>query len=108
YAILDAADPPGQVTGIDDQPVRRIVHESLAAAISPVTAGRLRPERRHLMAHQKVLASFGFGRGVLPMRFGVVLPDEAKVLFILKTHETTLLHQLDRVRGRLEMGLRVK
>ena len=108
YAILDAAGPLGQITGIDDKPVRAVVCQSLAAAVSPVPACRLRPERRNLMAHQKVLASFGFGRGVLPLRFGVVLPDESKVQFILETHETDLLRQLARVRGRAEMGLRVK
>jgi hypothetical protein len=108
YAIMDAAAPLAQVTGIDDQPVRRIVHESLAAAVSPVTTTRLRPERRNLMAHQKILTSFGVGRGVLPMRFGVVLPDEATIELILKTHESDLVRQLERVRGRVEMGLRVK
>ncbi|MGD0460938.1 MAG: GvpL/GvpF family gas vesicle protein [Tepidisphaeraceae bacterium] len=108
YAIVDAADPLGQITGIDDQPVRAVVGQSLAAVVSPVGACRLRPERRHLMAHQKVLASLGFDRGVLPLRFGVILPDEPKVRFILKTHETDLRRQLARVRGRVEMGLRVK
>ncbi len=108
YAIGDAADLLGQVTGIDDEPVQRVVHESLAAAVSPFSGGRLRPERRHLTAHQKVLSSFGVGRGVLPMRFGVVLPDETKVQLILKTHEASLLRQLERIRGRVEMGLRVK
>ncbi|MGD0389808.1 MAG: GvpL/GvpF family gas vesicle protein [Tepidisphaeraceae bacterium] len=108
YAIVDAAGPLAQITGIDDQPVRAVVRQSLAAVVSRVPACRLRPERRNLMAHQKVLASFGFGRGVLPLRFGVVLPDESKVQFILETHEADLLRQLTRVRGRVEMGLRVK
>ncbi len=108
YAIVDATDPLAQITGIEDQPVREVVHESLAAVVSPVPACRLRPERRNVMAHQRVLTSFGFGRGVIPMRFGVVLPDEPKVQFILETHETDLLRQLERVRGRVEMSLRVK
>ncbi len=108
YAIVEAADPLGQITGIDDRPVRAVAGESLAAVVSAAPDCRLRPERRHLMAHQKVLASVGVGRGVLPLRFGVVLPDEPKVRFILKTHEADLLRQLDRVRGRVEMGLRVR
>ena len=108
YAIVDAPGPPGPITGIDDQPVRAVAGGSLAAVVSRVPACRLRPERRNLMAHQNVLASLGLERGVLPLRFGVVLPDEPTVRFILETHEADLLRQLARVRGRAEMGLRVK
>lgn len=42
YAIVDATDPLAQITGIEDQPVREVVHESLAAVVSPVPACRLR------------------------------------------------------------------
>ena len=108
YAIVDAAGSVPEIGGINDEPVRAVIEESLAAVVSAAQAATLRPERRHLMAHQRVLTSLGKGRGVLPLRFGVVLSDEAKIRFILKTHQDELLRQLERVRGRVEMGLRVR
>src|SRR6476619_2382509 len=56
---------PGE--GVDEQPV------ALVARV-PVKASR-----RNLMAHSRVLQSVIGARCVLPMRFGVVMPDRAAV-----------------------------
>jgi len=107
YAIVDASDIVPDLIGIDEQPVFALTQNNVAALVGNLRSTRLRPERRNVMAHQKVLASVNNGRGILPMRFGVVMNDEEEISRILETHETNLSEQLDRVRGRIELGLRI-
>jgi hypothetical protein len=44
---------------------------------------------------------------VLPVRFGSLFADETALSATLATHEAELRADLDRVRGRLELSLRV-
>ena len=46
-------------------------------------------------------------RAVLPVRFGTVLSNEAAVQDVLAAHYADFVASLDRVRGRVELGLRV-
>jgi hypothetical protein len=79
----------------------------LAAVVSDVPNGKLRPERRHLAAHYDVLQLLMKQTTVLPMTFGTVADGPEEIRRILSFHEATLLEQLQRVKGKVEMGLRV-
>jgi hypothetical protein len=69
--------PPGD--GIDDQPVDLVECGELAALVSDAPRVPVKANRRNLMAHSRVLQSVIGERCVLPMRFGVVMPDRAAV-----------------------------
>lgn len=85
--------------------VRLIRTGRLAAVVSAAPAG-LRARRRDLMAHQELLLALSAAGPVLPMRFGMVAPDDAAVLRQLTSSETTYLAVLRRLDGRLEMNLK--
>ena len=75
----EASMPPSPPAGIEDRPVFAIECGPLAALASEAPAGPVRASRRNLLAHSGVLQA-AVGRAcVLPMRFGVVLPDSDAV-----------------------------
>lgn len=109
YAVLPHTQGGGEPgsTGVEDAEVYRVIAGDLAAVVSRVSRPRLRPERRHLLAHQAMLRRLMEHGSVLPATFGVVAPsDEAVRDRLLEGHEQ-LREQLARVSGKVEMGLKV-
>jgi len=93
--------------GIDGGEVYAISGSGLAAVVSDVPNRRIRPERRHLSAHQEVLKRLMEEDTVLPMSFGMIADSPQAVREILSKNRDTLTEQLQRLAGKVEMGLRV-
>ena len=115
YAILRREEalpqePSGRYkcAGHNDGGVYCVLQGSVAAVVSDVPERRFRPERRHLAAHQQVLRYLiEEGRSLLPVSFGIVATDAGALRGILSSNEETFCEQLQRVEGKVEMGLRV-
>ena len=106
YGIAEAGSVTASGVGIDDATVGIIQQGNLAALTSRLDIpGRLRPQRKHLAAHQAVLRDAGEHATVLPMAFGVVADDEQGVKTLLDEHAEALEAELARVAGCFEMGL---
>lgn len=106
YAIAPADSSAEYGTiGLDAGAVYSIVEGKLSAMVSDVPP-RLRPERRHLAAHQAVLKRVGSETTILPMIFGVVIDSADAVRRALVRNQRPLLTQLDRLAGCIEMGVR--
>jgi hypothetical protein len=88
-------------------PVETVEEGPLSAWTSSVREGRIRPERRNLMAHQEVL-KLALDRGtLLPMTFGTISDSVQATRELLARHQESFLAQLRRVDGCVEMGLRL-
>jgi hypothetical protein len=109
YAIAQAdalgIDIPDGIVG---QPVYRVTSGPLGAFVSDYPAATIRPERRHIVASQAVLRALQAGIDLLPTAFGTLTTDTAEVAGLLDRHRETLLTQLDRVAGAVEMGVRLE
>jgi hypothetical protein len=93
--------------GLLEQPIYAIENEGVALIASDVAAAKLRPERRNIAAHhqvQRYLMSLGT---LLPMAFGMVADSRKAAERMLKAHRAVFLQQLDKLAGKVEMGLRV-
>jgi hypothetical protein len=88
YGVIAAgtADWRPPPDGVDDQPVELVERDRLAALVSDASRLPVRANRRNLMAHSRVLQFVIGERCVLPMRFGVVMPDRAAVEEELLAH----------------------
>jgi hypothetical protein len=82
YGVLraDAAEarhPLGE--GVDGQPVEAVARGNLTALVSDAPRVPVRANRRNLMAHSRVLQAVISNVCVLPMQFGLVMPDRSAV-----------------------------
>ncbi len=93
--------------GMDETIVYTIREGGVAAVVSDIPSRKIRPERRHLAAHQGVLKRLMEETTPLPVSFGVIIKDRRTVRRILTRNQQSLLEQLRRVEGKVEMGLRV-
>ena len=97
YGIIRAAhSPPRQdIQGIGDPPRPvRVLREGELAAIVSDAPEELRPKRRDLLAHQRVLDEAGAGGVVLPMRFGSASPDADTVTTVLAFVAIAFVHDV--------------
>jgi hypothetical protein len=108
YAVISGTDERtyGDI-GIDEATVYTISDGEMAAVVSDVSNKKIRPERRHLAAHQGVLRSLMEETTPLPMTFGIIADSPQAIQRILSRNQKGLVDQLHRVSDKLEMGLRV-
>jgi Gas vesicle synthesis protein GvpL/GvpF len=101
----DRAKPKGK--GIADKPLKVVAADGLGALTSDVPGEELEAGRDELLTHSRVLEE-ALGDGVvLPMRFGVVMPDEDTVRAeLLDPHREQLEAQLEEMSGKVEMNVK--
>ena len=114
YAIMSSSEAPLRhpdgldgALGINGGAIRWIREGPLAAAVSEVPNEKIRPERRQLAAHQGVLKRLMQEGTVLPVSFGIIADGEESTRKILSDHRGPFVEQLERVVGKVEMGLRI-
>jgi hypothetical protein len=108
YGVIPAggASPP-RGPGIDDAPIGVIPHGGVAALASDVAGDFLEAGREELLRHSRVLEETMEHSVVLPMRFGVVLPDEETVhQRLLDPYGEELEAQLEAMKGKVEITIK--
>lgn len=109
YGVIPAANAsPPRGPGIDDAPLGVIPHGGVAALISDVPGDVLEAGREELLRHSRVLEeTMEHSVVVLPMRFGVVLPDEETVhQRLLDPYGEELEAQLEAMKGKVEITIK--
>lgn len=109
YGIVGGSHPlPPGTCGVGDPPApaRLLPAEDLAVVVSTAHPG-LRARRRDLMAHQGLLLALAEAGPVLPMRFGMVAPDEATVLASVAPRRSEHVAVLERLDSRIEMNIKI-
>jgi len=108
YAVIPAAgDREYGDIGIGGGSVYLISNNQVGAVVSNFSDGKIRPERRHIAAHQAVLKRLMEEDAVLPISFGVIAEGAKEIKRILSLNRKSFAEQLCRVHGKVEMGLRV-
>lgn len=111
YAVIDAVGDKiydGQ-TGLNGAVVHTISQGPISAVVSDLSAKKIRPERKNLAAHNAVIKRLmDEAPGVLPVKFGTLADSSRAVRDLLIANNDTLVMELDKVRGKIEMGLHVK
>jgi hypothetical protein len=78
----------------------------VAALVSPIDGVEIMPRRRDLLAHARVLEQAMVDRPVLPMRFGIIVPNVGALARMIVRHQRDLLALLDEIDGRIEVGIK--
>lgn len=84
HGVLRADDgaglDPADLSAAAGTPVRDVAGHGLAALVTDVVDDEVLPSRANLLAHTRLLEHVAGQATVLPMRFGVVVPDDQVVV----------------------------
>lgn len=78
----------------------------LSALVSDITATRLDPLRRHLLAHTRVLELALEAGGLLPMRFGIIVSSRERLAALMARHAKIIADNLHRIENCIEVGVK--
>jgi hypothetical protein len=109
YAITRADHPLrlDGVSGVGDPPadLRTVTARDLTAVVSEAPPG-LRAKRRDVMAHQSVVERLMDDGATLPMRFGLLGPDDDQVAAVLEQEQSGYRERLAELEGHVEFHLK--
>ena len=112
YGVLDATATiaPGRLRLVEVGPLAAVVSAvPLSEFGEEPLAERLNDRawlEAHAREHEDVLQRVGTASTVVPFRFGVIYRDLADVAAMLRDRQPDLTSALDRVRGRIELGVK--
>jgi hypothetical protein len=107
YGVLAGDAAPPDQPGIGGAPLGLVAEGGLAALTSDAPEGDLTMGREAMTAHARVLEAAHALGTVLPMRFGVVMADDAEIVErLLRPHRDELTAQLEEFDGKAELKLR--
>ena len=107
YGICERPDmPPPRRRGLAQAPLDGLREGELLAVISRHGHPPGEPALDALWVHERVVERIMADRAVLPMRFGTKLADDDGLRAVLAARQQEFLATLDRVRGRVELGVR--
>ncbi|CCD94535.1 putative gas vesicle synthesis protein, GvpF/L-like [Bradyrhizobium sp. ORS 375] len=109
YGLIRAEDHhpiAARAVGDPEQPVTILSSGNIAALVSAIDLPEIMPTRRHMLAHTQVLEAAMAHGPVLPMRFGVIVPNPATLLRVIGFRRQELRARLDEIDGRIEVALK--
>ena len=108
YAIIDRPTiPVPAVPGLERAALDTLPYRDIGAVVSLSTISKAPPIEANLWQHETVVEALMTDHSVLPVRFGMIFPDEGAVQAVLRTRYAEFTAGLKRVRGYVELGLRV-
>jgi hypothetical protein len=109
HGVIEAssAEMLASISVPDSPTPDHVIHDDLAAVVSPTPEAELFPSRANLLRHTRILEALGARTTVLPMRFGVLVPDaEALIRDYLAPSHDGLVKTIDRLRNHVELRVR--
>ena len=108
YAITHAeAEPPPDCRGIDERPVQFLRCGELGAAVSDHASGRIERSIQAVRRHEAFIEQLMRNCTLLPARFATTFDNERHLKEIVQQNHESLSAGLERVRGCVELGVRV-
>jgi hypothetical protein len=108
YAITGRRDTaPARTAGLEGAPLAVVAHRDLVAVVSAHDRVAIDPTETALWEHEAVCEALLETGAVLPAKFGLLFSDEEKLRAELAARYEDLTATLERVGGRVELGVRV-
>jgi hypothetical protein len=102
YAVTDDPAPPLPAVA----PLHAVTSNGLAVVCAPSVEGHVSAET--LWRHEEVVEALMEDRDLLPVRYGTRVDGDAAAARVLVERHDDLLTALDRVRGAVELSVRVQ
>jgi hypothetical protein len=112
YAFVRSEDVSrileNDLRGLEDCSLEAETVGGLGVLTSRIENRTIRPRRKLLAAHQRVVTEVANHVGMLPVSFGVIADGPEELAHLLETHQEQLQSALQRVSGRFEMSLTMR
>lgn len=92
--------------GVAGAAVSLLAFEGIKAVVSDFSESSIAVTRENVLAHERVVRRVLRNSSLLPFRFGTVV-NEARLLNFISAQRSALASQLERVRGCLEMSVKI-
>ncbi len=86
--------------------VRTVVYDDMHAVVSQAPLKTYDTSRENMMAHELVIETVMKDYAVLPLRFATVMHEESDVRQLLKGKYDRFVEELERVEGKVELGVK--
>lgn len=109
YCFFRGAEPEtfsSKGMGERGDPVVTMHYKDLGAVVSTSPESEYDSSRRHMLNHTKVLEEVMERHSILPVRFNTISPDREMLERLLVARYDELLGELDRMEGKIEMGVK--
>jgi hypothetical protein len=108
YAFSESPTTLPQAAGIADAPLSLERFDGVEAVVSVLDASSIRPSEESVLAHARVIDQLAAqNEAVVPAQFGRAFDNPASLGQAVLEREKELRAALERVRGCVELGLRV-
>ncbi len=97
----------GELSGLAGAPVHQIRFEDVAAVVSDHAVEKLSLLRRNVEPHHRVIREVSRQTTFIPATFGHISEGEAQIVELLQANRDPIRAELDRLAGKVEMGLKV-
>lgn len=87
--------------------VYTVPYQDMAAVVSDCSEKYYDPIGKNAMCHQSVISTVMSTREVVPVRFGVICKDLQALKNLMKELYPSIITSLERVRNKMEVGLKV-
>lgn len=106
YGFTRAREWPPLV-GVGGEGVTAVTRGGLSALTSRFEKSKVRPSRRHLLAHDRILREL-LPSGILPVAFGTLASSRDSLEQLLDQNREDIEGNLDRLEGRVETAARAR
>jgi hypothetical protein len=107
YCVFRGQARLADIHGVDEQPLSVIERGGLDAVISRLDASPQRADISRLVAYERVIASLHRELTIIPMRYGNLFEDTARIESLLEIRRLQHNALLDELEGKTEMGIRL-
>lgn len=108
YCITNIINAPNQnIHGFGNIDIRFLKYRKITAVVSNVLDVKIPASSENVLCHSAVVEAVQREHTVLPVRFSSVLRDDEEVLKYLKKYYEIFISDLERLKDKMEMGLRI-
>lgn len=93
--------------GVQGSHVYCLPYRDIGAIVSDISEANLEMVEKNILAQEHVVERVMEDVPILPMQFGTIVDEEEKILSILRNYYHDFVENLQRVKGKVELGVKI-
>ena len=107
YGVIDSSEKIDEsMKGLDGAPLFNIPYRDIGIVVSDLNAQIQKEDKTSVLKHEEVVEMLMDKFTVLPMRFSTLFSGKEQVLLMMKNYYDDFIENLDRLREKIEFGVK--